>query len=101
MDVANSGEPDPAATAARPSGARGWLHILGAVVVAVVLPAAVAGMVAGQLGAQAVFLGVLLGVTGAKIGGTHRMLYLAPVTGAAAGLALSPPTTSGGRYFSR
>ncbi|WP_331739923.1 FUSC family protein (plasmid) [Streptomyces goshikiensis] len=86
MDVANSGEPDPAATAARPSGARRWLHILGAVVVAVVLPVAVAGMVAGQLGAQAVFLGVLLGVTGAKIGGTHRMLYLAPVTGAAAGL---------------
>lgn len=85
-DVPNEGKPDGAGTPAKHSGVRRWLHILGAVVVAVVLPVAVAGIVAGELGAQAVFLGVVLGGTGAKLGGTRRMLYLAPAVGGAAAL---------------
>jgi hypothetical protein len=32
------------------------------------------------------FIGLLLGVVGSKIGGTHRMLFVAPVIGLAAGL---------------
>jgi hypothetical protein len=32
------------------------------------------------------FIGVLLGAVGAKLGGTGRMLYVAPVVGLAAGL---------------
>uniref|UniRef100_A0AAU3HVL2 FUSC family protein n=1 Tax=Streptomyces sp. NBC_01393 TaxID=2903851 RepID=A0AAU3HVL2_9ACTN len=85
-DVPNGGKPDAAAGPVKQSGARRWLHILGAVVVAIVLPVAVAGIVAGQLGARAVFLGLLLGVVGAKLGGTRRMLYLAPAVGVAVGL---------------
>lgn len=85
-DVPDGAGPDGVTAAGGPPGARRWLHILGAVVVAVVLPVAVAGTVAGQPGAQAVFLGLLLGVIGAKTGGTRRMVYLVPVAGAAAGL---------------
>jgi hypothetical protein len=85
-DVPNGGKPDAAAGPGKQSGTRRWLHILGAVVVAIVLPVAVAGIVAGQLGARAVFLGLLLGVVGAKLGGTRRMLYLAPAAGVAVGL---------------
>jgi len=41
---------------------------------------------AGKLGSSAMVLGLLLGVLGAKIGGTRRMLYLAPAVAVAAGL---------------
>ncbi len=70
----------------RPSGARRVLHILGAVLVAVVLPALVMGALVGELGVAAILTGLLLGATGAKIGGTQRMLFVAPVVGVAAGL---------------
>ena len=40
----------------------------------------------GQYGANAMVLGVLVGALGSKIGGTRRMLYLAPAIGLAAGL---------------
>jgi hypothetical protein len=40
----------------------------------------------GEFGAFAVFMGILLGGLGAKLGGTRRMLVLAPVMGVAAGL---------------
>ena len=41
---------------------------------------------AGKLGASAMIVGLLLGVLGSKIGGTRRMLYLAPAVAVAAGL---------------
>jgi hypothetical protein len=41
--------------------------------------------VAGELGVAAMFVGLLLGAVGAKLGGTRRMLYVAPVVGLAAG----------------
>ena len=42
--------------------------------------------VAGELGVAAIFVGLLLGAVRAKLGGTRRMLYVAPVVGLAAGL---------------
>ena len=70
----------------KPSGARRLMHILGAVVVAVVLPALLIGALVGSLGVAAMFVGLALGVVGSKIGGTHRMLFVAPMIGVAAGL---------------
>ena len=52
----------------------------------VVLPAVVMAAVVGALGVSAMFVGLILGVAGSKIGGTRRMLYVAPVLGVAAGL---------------
>src|SRR5262245_51648016 len=63
------------------------VHILGAVLVAVVLPAVVIGVLVGTLGVYALIMGLLLGVTGSKVGGTRRMLLVAPVMGVGAGLA--------------
>ena len=76
-----SGEPP-----AKPSTTRRLVHIVGAVLVVVVLPALLMYAVAGELGVSAMFVGVLLGAVGAKLGGTRRMLYVAPVVGLAAGL---------------
>ena len=61
------------------------LHIVGAVVVVLVLPALVIDAFVGKLGVSAMFTGVLLGAVGAKLGGTHRMLYVAPALGVVAG----------------
>jgi hypothetical protein len=80
-DVQTSGEP-----LAKPSATRRLVHILGAVLVVVVLPALLMYAVAGELGVAAMFVGVLLGAVGAKLGGTRRMLYVAPAVGLAAGL---------------
>ena len=44
------------------------------------------GAIIGEFAAAAMFVGLLLGVVGSKIGGTRRMLYLAPAMGVAAGL---------------
>jgi hypothetical protein len=41
---------------------------------------------AGKLGAAAMIVGLLVGVLGSKIGGTRRMLYLAPAVAVSAGL---------------
>jgi Fusaric acid resistance protein-like len=79
-------EDDPGSAQDKPSGVRRLLHIIGAVLVALVLPALVIGAFVGELGVAAMFTGLLLGATGAKIGGTHRMMYVAPVIGIAAGL---------------
>ena len=62
------------------------MHILAALLVAVVLPAVLMWALVGEFGAFAVFMGILLGGLGAKLGGTRRMLVLAPVLGVAAGL---------------
>ena len=70
----------------KPSGARRVLHIVGAVVVVLVLPALVIDAFVGALGVSAMFTGVVLGGVGAKLGGTHRMLYVAPALGVAGGL---------------
>jgi hypothetical protein len=70
----------------KPSGERRVMHTLGAVLVAVVLPAVLIGALVGKLGLSALFVGLLLGASGSKIGGTRRMLYVAPLIGVAAGL---------------
>ena len=70
----------------KPSGAHCLLHVLGAVLVAVVPPTLLMGALVGSLGVSAVFIGLILGVVGSKIGGTYRMLFVAPVLGVAAGL---------------
>lgn len=54
--------------------------------VAVVLPALLMNAVAGQVGVWSVLTGILLGVVGSKIGGTRRMMFVAPAIGLAAGL---------------
>jgi hypothetical protein len=62
------------------------MHILGAVLAAVVLPVVLIDALVGKFGAAAMILGLLLGFLGSKIGGTRRMLYVAPGVGVAAGL---------------
>jgi hypothetical protein len=77
----------PAAAPQKKSSAHRLVHVLGAVLVAVVLPAVVMGVLVGTLGVYALIMGLLLGVTGSKVGGTRRMLLIAPAMGVAAGLA--------------
>ena len=81
-----TGDVDPAAVPGKPSRARRMIHILGAALVAVVLPVVLMHALLGELGARAMVIGLLLGVIGSKLGGTRRMLYLAPAVGIAAGL---------------
>jgi hypothetical protein len=69
-----------------PSGVHRLLHVLGAVLVAVVLPTLLIGALVGSLGVSAVLTGLTLGAAESKIGGTHRMLFVAPMLGVAAGL---------------
>ena len=40
----------------------------------------------GTLGSRAMVIGLLVGVLGSKLGGTRRMLYLAPAVGVVGGL---------------
>jgi hypothetical protein len=56
------------------------------VLVVVVLPVVLMDVLVGGFAADATFLGLVYGVLGGKIGGTRRMLYLAPLVGVAAGL---------------
>jgi hypothetical protein len=79
-------EDDPQGEEQKPSGVRRLLHIVGAVVVVLVLPALVIRAFVGELGVAAMFTGVLLGAVGAKLGGTRRMMFVAPALGVAAGL---------------
>jgi MFS family permease len=69
------------------SGARRWLNIAVAILVAVVLPIVLVDVLVGSYEANAMLLGAMYGGLGAKIGGTRRMLYIAPGIGLAAGLA--------------
>ena len=92
----SGGKPDPAAVPGKPSGTRRMIHILGAALVVVVLPVVVLYLLLGELGARAVVIGLLLGVLGSKLGGTRRMLYLAPAVGVAEDWGRSPPTTGRG-----
>jgi len=77
---------DSAGVPGKPSGTRRMIHILGAALVLVVLPVVVLYLLLGDLGSRAVVMGLLLGVLGSKLGGTRRMLYLAPAVGVAGGL---------------
>jgi MFS family permease len=77
---------DVAEAQAKPSPTRRTSHIVGAVLVGVGVPALVVGLLIGEFAAYALLVGVLLGGVGAKLGGTRRMLVLAPVVGLAAGL---------------
>ncbi len=71
---------------AKPSRACRVVQIVLAVLVAFVVPVLLLDAFVGQYGANAMVLGVLVGALGSKIGGTRRMLYLAPAVGLAAGL---------------
>jgi len=82
----NSRSTDPDGAAEGSSGAGRAVHILGMVVIGVLVPAAVVGILVGALGVSALFTGVLWGALGAKLGGTRRMTYVAPVVGVVAGL---------------
>jgi MFS family permease len=85
---AENGTPKAAGSRAEtPSRAGRLLHIAGAVLVGAVLPALVVGALVGDLGVSALVTGVVWGVLGAKLGGTRRILYLAPAIGVVAGLA--------------
>jgi len=79
-------EADAAGVEPRRSGARRMLNILAAVLVGLVLPVVVVGALVGHFGASAMFMGLVWGALGAKLGGTRRMLYIAPAIGVAAGL---------------
>lgn len=82
-----TGDVDPAVVPGRPSGSQRMIHILAAALVGVVLPVVVLYALLGELGSRAMVIGLLLGVVGSKLGGTRRMLYLAPAVGIAGGLA--------------
>src|SRR5262245_16054302 len=71
----------------KPSGTRRLVHVLGAILIVLVLPALLMGVFIGTLGVWALINGLVIGVAGSKIGGTRRMLLVAPVLGVAAGLA--------------
>lgn len=62
-------------------------RVLAAAVVVVVLPVVLADVLVGSYAANAMLTGIVWGALGAKIGGTRRMMYLAPVVGLTAGLA--------------
>ncbi len=87
-DSEATGEADPAGVPEqKPSRARRMFHILGAVLVVVVLPVVLMDTLVGKFGADAMLTGLLWGILGSRVGGTRRMLYLAPAIGVAAGLA--------------
>jgi hypothetical protein len=70
----------------KPAGVGRGIHVIGAILVVVVLPVVLMDALVGGFGADAMFMGLVYGVVGAKLGGTHRMLLLAPLVGCAAGL---------------
>lgn len=77
---------DSGEQAAKPSGAQRTIHIVVASLVVIVLPVVLVDAVVGKFGGDAMFIGIAFGVIGSKIGGTRRMLYVAPGFAVAAGL---------------
>ena len=73
---------DSAGASSQPSRRRRMIHILGAALVGVVLPVVLLYVFLGDLGSRAMVIGLLVGVLGSKLGGTRRMLDLAPAVGA-------------------
>lgn len=70
----------------KPSRAQRGIHIVIAMLVVVVLPVVLLDVLIGHFAADAMFIGIALGVIGSRLGGTRRMLYIAPALGLAAGL---------------
>jgi Fusaric acid resistance protein-like len=77
---------DSAGVPSQPSRTRRMILILGAALVGVVLPVVLLYVFLGTLGSRAMVIGLLVGVLGSKLGGTRRMLYLAPAVGIVSGL---------------
>jgi hypothetical protein len=69
----------------KPSGTGRAIHVIGAILVVIVLPVVPMDALVRSFGANAMFMGLVYGVIGAKLGGTHLMLSLAPLVGFAAG----------------
>ena len=82
---AATGDVGRAAVPGEPSRARRMIHVVAAAVVFVVLPVVLVYALLGDQNGRAMVIGLVLGVVGSKIGGTRRMLYLAPGVGIAAG----------------
>jgi hypothetical protein len=74
------------------------IHVIGAILVVVVLPVTLMDALVGRFGADHMFMGLVYGVIGAKLGGTHRMLTLAPLVGCAAGVGALRRTGGAGFY---
>ena len=70
----------------KPLSLRSVLHVAGAVLVVVVVTLVLADALVGHFGVDAMLLGLTLGVVGSLLGGTRRMLYVAPLVGLAGGL---------------
>jgi len=85
MAEAGHVEDGAADASARSSRARRVIQIVLAVLVAFVVPVLLLDALVGEYAANAMVLGVLVGALGSKIGGTRRMLYLAPAIGLAGG----------------
>jgi Fusaric acid resistance protein-like len=68
------------------SGTQRTVHIVLAALVVVVLPVVLMEVFVGKFAGDAMFIGLGFGVIGSKIGGTRRMLYVAPGFAVAAGL---------------
>jgi hypothetical protein len=61
------------------------IHVVGALLVVVVLPVVLLDVLVAGFAANAMFLGLVYGAVGSMLGGTRRMVYLAPLVGVAAG----------------
>ena len=62
------------------------MHVIGAILLVVVLPVVLMDVLVGRFGANAMFMVLVYALVRAKLGGTHRMLSLAPLVGFAAGV---------------
>ena len=62
------------------------LLTIGLIAVAVVLPVMIIDGLIGKFAGNAMILGLLIGIMGSMVGGTRRMLYVAPFVALAAGL---------------
>jgi hypothetical protein len=80
---------------ANPSRARRVVQIVLAVLVAFVVPVLLLDALVGST-ARTRWSSAFWSAPRLQIGGTRRMLYLAPAIGLAAGLGRSPPTAGGG-----
>lgn len=70
----------------KPSGTRRAIQVAGACLIGVVLPVVLMDVLVGAFGANAMLVGLVYGVAGSMVGGTRRMLYVAPGIAVAAGL---------------
>jgi hypothetical protein len=70
-----------------PGKPRQWaIQVAGACLIGVVLPVVLMDVLVGAFGANAMLVGLLYGVAGSMVGGTRRMVHVAPGIAVAAGL---------------